>query len=151
MLRDLMYRYLLLLVLLLALAAAFTAPLFAQDYIRTINERTEGQRCLVLNGIFSGADSAYVQVYHDADELTSSVEVNTFSLTLGTYDHYIIKFTDQQRRVKYVYLIELSDNLTEFIPPIEVDFDRTGNIVLLKQSTGKPDFQEFDVGMSRKR
>jgi hypothetical protein len=126
-------------------------PLAAQDYARTLSQKAEGERSLLLTGLFSGADSVYVQVYHDGEELTSSVEFGTFTLTLGTFDYYVVKFTDARRRVKRLYIMELSDDMVEFFPPIEIDFDRTGNILLLKQSTGKPDWQEFDVGMSRKR
>ena len=138
---------------LLCLPLLLTVPdsAIAQDFTRTLSQKAEGERSLVLNGIFSGADSVYVQVYHDGEELTSSVELGTFSLTLGTYDYYVVKFTDAQRRVKRLYIVELSDDMVEFFPPLEVDFDRVGNILLLKQSTGKPDWQEFDVGMSRKR
>jgi hypothetical protein len=126
-------------------------PLAAQDYTRTLSQKQTNERSLLLTGLFSGADSVYVQVYHDGEELTSSVEFGTFTLTLGTFDYYVVKFTDARRRVKRLYIMELSDDMVEFFPPLEIDFDRTGNILLLKQSTGKPDWQEFDVGMSRKR
>jgi hypothetical protein len=138
--------------LFLALCTAATCTtLYGQDYTRTLSQKAEGERSLVINGLFSGADSVYVQVYHDGEELTSSVEFGTFTLTLGTFDYYVVKFTDARRRVKRLYIVELSDDMVEFFPPLEIDFDRTGNILLLKQSTGKPDWQEFDVGMSRKR
>jgi hypothetical protein len=126
-------------------------PLAAQDYTRTLSQKQTNERSLLLTGLFSGADSVYVQVYHDGEELTSSVEIGTFTLTLGTFDYYVVKFTDARRRTKRLYIVELSDDMVEFFPPLEIDFDRTGNILLLKQSTGKPDWQEFDVGMSRKR
>ena len=137
--------------LLLSIALfALCMEAMGQDYTRTLCEKTAGQRSLVLQGIFQSADSVYVQVYHDGLELNSSMEVGTFTMTLGTYDYYVLKFTDIDHRTKRIYIMELSDDMIEFYPPVEIDFDRTGNIVLLKQSTGKPDWQEFDVGMSRK-
>ena len=143
---------------LLLRAAALTAVMSlaamaasCQDFARTVNQRVEGERSLQLTGMLTGADTAYLQVYHDGDELYSASVFRTWSLPLGEQDYYVIKFTDGRRRVKYLYIMELSDDLVEFYPPIEIDFDRTGNLVLLKQSTGKPDWQEFDVGMSRKR
>lgn len=122
----------------------------AQDWTRTTADRAEGERRLVLSGTIAGADSAYLQVYHDGDELYENVIGRTWMLELGAHADYGLKFTDGQGRVKRIALHELSDDMVEFYPPIEVDFDRVGNLVLIKQSTGKPDWQEFDVGMSKK-
>lgn len=136
---------------LLPVLLLLSAGAHAQDWTRTTAARTEGERRLVLQGTLVGADTALLQVYHDGDELHSDVYVRTWSLTLGAEDQYWIKFTDGRGRVKRIALHELSDDMVEFYPPIEVDFDRAGNMVLLKQSTGKPDWQEFDVGLSRQR
>ncbi len=133
------------------LLMAISSTLSAQDWTRTESTRTYGERRLVLQGTFADADTALVQVYHDGDELHSEVYARTWSLTLGGQDQYWIKFTDGQGRVKRIAIHELSDDLVEFYPVIEVDFERIGNLVLIKQSTGKPDWQEFDVGLSRKR
>lgn len=128
-----------------------TGTVSAQDWTRTTTSRTYGVRQFVLNGTFTGSDTALVQVYHDGLELHSEPHARTFSLTLGEHDQYWVKFTDGKGRVKRIALHELSDDMVEFYPPIEVDFERAGNLVLIKQSTGKPDWQEFDVGLSRKR
>lgn len=137
---------------LLGLLLALLLPVaFGQDMTRTLSQRTQGERTLQLTGLFQGADTVLVQVYHDGEVLSDQVAVRTFSLTLGTFDYYVIKFTTADRRTKRVYILELSDDMVEFYPPIEVDFDRTGNLVLIKQSSGKPDWLEYDVGMSRKR
>jgi hypothetical protein len=138
-------KHLLLILLLLPLCAA------AQDPTRSVSERRMGQRTLVLTGSFAGNDSAYAQVYHDGREIFADMFVATFSFTLGTHDYYNIKFTDSKGRIKRIAIHELSDDMIEFYVPIEVDFDRLGNIVLIKQSHGKPDWIEFDVGMSRPR
>lgn len=138
-----------LLVLVVLLGVAFVAG--AQDFTYTTFERAEGQRTLKLTGILVGTDSAYLQLYHDGDALLETVVVNTWDLTLGTFDYYVAVFTDGRGREKRIYIIELSDDLVEFYPPVEVDFDRRGNLLLLKQSDGKPHWQEFDTGLSRKR
>lgn len=127
------------------------ADTMAQDPTRTVSERKPGQRTLVLNGTFVGADSAYGQVYHDGKEVLADYFVGTWALTFGTYDYYHIKFTDAKGRIKRISIHELSDDMVEFYPPIEVDFERMGNLVIIKQSHGKPDWIEYDVGMSRPR
>lgn len=134
--------------LIIALLATCTAS--AQDWTRTTAERVEGERKLVLTGTFTGADSAYVQVYHDGKELFADVFFRTWTLTLGEYTSYNLKFTDTAGAVKRLAIHELSDDMVEFYPPMEIDFLRTGNMVLIKPSTGKPDWMEFDVGLSRK-
>lgn len=121
----------------------------AQTTVETLSERTPGQRQLVLAGILSGSDSAYVQVYHDGEELMADVFVTTWTLTLASFDWYVIKFTDGRHRVKLLFVAELSDDLTEFYPPIEIDFDREGDLALIKKSHRKPQWLEIDVGMSR--
>jgi|GEM_PF-6799824 hypothetical protein len=126
-------------------------PLCAQDWTRTMVERKPGERKLVLTGILTGADTAYLQVYHDGDELLDEVVAGTWHLELGAYTTYELKFTDMLGRVKRLSVHELSDDMVEFYPPLEVDFDRQGNLVLLKPSNGKPDWLEYDVGLSRKR
>lgn len=135
----------------LLFALLLPALLPAQDLTRTVSERKPGQRSLVLSGTFVGADSAYAQVYHDGKEVYADTFVGTWHFTFGTHDHYQIKFTDTEGRVKRIAIHELSDDMVEFYPPIEVDFERLGNIVLIKQSHGKPDWVEYDVGMSRPR
>lgn len=132
--------------LLLALLVACTPT---QRTVLTETQHAPGQRALHLSGLFQDADSVYVQVYSDGQPVGEDVFVGTFQLTLSAYDDYVIVFTDARGRVKRVSIHELSDDLIEFYPPLEIDFGRTGNLVLIKQSTGKPDFQEIDVGMSR--
>lgn len=123
----------------------------AQDLTRTVSERRPGERGLYLTGVFSGSDSAYVQVYHDGRELLAEVMVHTWHLQLGGQEWYMVKFTDTRGRVKRLAVHELSDDLLEWYPPIEIDFDREGSLVLVKQSHGKPDWVEYDVGMSKRR
>lgn len=136
----------------LLLAFLLLAPeLYAQDVARTVSDRRPGQRSLTLTGIFSGSDSAYVQLYHDGKELHAAMYVHTFTITLSEHDYYNLKFTDTKGRVKRIAIHELSDDMVEFYIPFEVDFDREGNVVLIKQSHGKPDWIEYDVGMSRPR
>lgn len=129
---------------------AFATHASAQDWTRTTAERVPGERRLVLAGTIAGADSAYLQVYHDGKELYAEPIGRTWMLELGAYSYYSIKFTDPTGQIKRLYVHELSDDMVEFYPPMEVDFLRTGNLVLVKTSTGKPDWQEFDVGLSRK-
>jgi hypothetical protein len=121
----------------------------AQMLLITEVEHRNGERQLNLQGFFRDTDTAYVQVYHDGELVHEEVRIYTWALSLGTYENYTIKFTDQFHRVKRLYVIELSDNQIEFVPPIELDFGTAGNLVLLKQRDGKPDFLLFDVGMSR--
>lgn len=135
----------------LAIGALACLPLAAQDWGYTVFERTPGERALKLSGILVDADTAYLQLYHDGKVLHDGVILRTWDITLGTEDYYIVKFTDARGREKYLYIVELSDNLTEFYLPLEIDFARGGNLLLLKQSDGKPHYQEFDVGLSRKR
>lgn len=135
----------------LLLPLLLAACTHAQDITRTTTERIHGRRELMMTGLFVDADTVLVQVYHDGKELLSEPFTNTFSLALGTFTSYEIKFTDTRHRVKRLSLHELSDDMLEFYPPIEVDFSRQGNMVLIKQSNGKPDWIEFDVGLGRKR
>lgn len=121
-----------------------------QDWTRTTTQRAEGERKLVITGVFTGADTVLIQIYHDGKELHSDVYAGTFMLEFGTYRYYVVKFTDAQLRVKYLYILELSDDLVEFYPPVEIDFDRQGNMALIKPTNQKPDWQEFDVGLGRK-
>lgn len=123
----------------------------AQDRTRTLSDRRPGVRNFVLTGTFQDADTAYLQLYHDGRELHAEVYTHTFSLTLGEHDWYMVKLTDTRGRVKRIAIHEISDDMVEFYLPVEVDFGRAGNLVLIKQSVGKPDWMEFDVGLSRKR
>lgn len=123
----------------------------AQTPIITDTERREGERALHLNGLFSGADTVYMQVYHDGDLLHDTVCINTWQVALHTHDYYILKFTDRWQRTKRIHFVELSDDQLEFFPPIEIDFDARGNAVYIKQRDRKPDWIEYDVGLSRKR
>lgn len=122
----------------------------AQTLILTEAQHIKNERALTITGLFFDADTVLAQIYHDSDVVHEEVCINTFSFTLSQYHYYVLKFTDAQLRVKRIYIIELSDNQLEFMPPIEIDFSTTGNILYLKQRDGKLDFQEFDVGMSRK-
>lgn len=136
-----------LLPLLFVLLSTFSV---AQDWTRTTTQRAEGERKFVVTGVFTGADTVLVQVYHDGKELHSEAYAGTFMLEFGTYRYYVVKFTDVLLRVKYLYILELSDDLIEFYPPIEIDFERQGNMALIKPTNQKPDWQEFDVGLGRK-
>jgi len=113
----------------------------------------DGSTVLELRGLFSGSDTVFVQVFHDGEELTPEREVRIYSwaLTLGEYDYYDIKFTDEQGRVKYLSIHELCDGVIEYVPEIIIDFDRTGNLLLFKPSDGKPDFLQLDAGLSRRK
>jgi len=110
----------------------------------------DGTRSLELRGLFVGADTVLVQVYHDSDVLYEDVRTHTWSLTLGTYDWYSIKFTAQGGSEKYLHIHELCDGAIEYVPEIVIDFNRTGNLILYKPSDGKPDFLQLDVGLSRR-
>lgn len=123
----------------------------AQERVATLSERTPGQRQLVLTGTLAGADSAYLQVYSEGDELMGEVVVTTWTLTLSDRDWYVLQFTDAAGRIKRIHIAELSEDLVEFYPAIEVDFDREGNLALLKPSHRKPGWLEMDLGMSRPR
>lgn len=136
--------------LLSALILLATTVASAQTLILTEARHAPGQRILMVNGSFLDADSVYLQVYHDGDELYSEPVYVTWQLTLGEFEHYDLKFTDEQGRVKRISFHELSDNQIEDFPPIEVDFTTAGNVVYIKQRTGKLDWFEYDVGMSRK-
>lgn len=137
-----------LLFIVLLAGCAQMAP--AQTLVLTEAQHSTGDRALTITGLFHDADTVLVQIYHDSDVVHEEVCINTFSFTLGQYHHYVLKFTDAQLRVKRIYIVELSDNQLEWLPPIEIDFSTTGNVLYLKQRDGKLDFQEFDVGMSRK-
>jgi hypothetical protein len=121
----------------------------AQTLLETTVESRKGERVLNVQGFFRGADTALVQVYHDSDVLSEEVRFHTWAYTFGAYESYIVKFTDQAQRVKYLYILELSDDQIEFVPPIEVDFNVRGNLVMIKPRDRQPDFMLFDVGMSR--
>lgn len=135
-------------------AALLLATLARPQFIPVITEQEpspDGTSTLHLQGFFREADSVYVQVYHDSDVITEEVRFYTWALTLGTYPWYCIKFTDARGRVKYLWVLELSSAHIEFVPPIEIDFGRNGDLLLVKQSDGKPDFLMIDVGLGRKR
>lgn len=121
----------------------------AQTLLETTVESRKGERVLEVHGFFRGADTVLVQVYHDGEELTLESRIYTWAFRFGEFEHYIIKFTAGPGRVKYLYILELSDDQIEFVPPIEVDFNVAGNLVLVKPRDRQPDFMLFDVGMSR--
>lgn len=123
----------------------------AQVLLETQVEARKGERILNVQGFFRDADTVLVQVYHDSDVLTEEVRVLTWGFTLGAYESYILKFTDGRQRVKRLYILELSDDQVEFLPPIEVDFAVVGNLVLIKPRDRSPDFSLYNVGMSRKQ
>lgn len=125
----------------------------AQDITYTIYDRTPdfSSRRLNISGTFIGADTVYIQVYHEGNEITSDVAIMTFSITLGEFTTYLIKFTDSNHRVKTVAIHELGDGLIEFYPPLEIDFNRVGNLLLIKPSARKPYYIEYDVGMGRSK
>lgn len=138
-------------ILLLWGAPAFAGDAGAQTLLTTECLRKEGVRQLHLQGVFTDADSVLVQVYHDSDVLLEEVQYNGWSLTLGSFHSYTVKFTDAQRREKRLYILELSDDQVELVQGIEVDFSVVGNLALLKERDRQPDFLLFNVGTSRKR
>jgi hypothetical protein len=138
-------------ILLLWGAPAFAGAIQAQQLLTTECLRKEGVRQLHLQGVFTDADSVLVQVYHDSDVLLEEVQYNGWSLTLGSFHSYTVKFTDAQQRVKRLYIQELSDDQVELVQGIEVDFSVVGNLALLKERDRQPDFLLFNVGTSRKR
>lgn len=121
----------------------------AQTLLETDVESRKGVRKLHVQGFFRGADTVFAQVYHDGDALCDTILVRMWSFDLGAHESYSLKFTDGAHRVKRLYILELSDDQLEFVPPIEVDFDVPGNLVLIKPRDRQPDFMLFDVGMSR--
>lgn len=123
----------------------------AQTLLETTVESRKGERVLELQGFFRGADTVLVQVYHDSDVLKEEGRVHTWAYTFTDHEYYVVKFTADPGRVKYLYILELSDDQIEFVPPIEVDFNVAGNLVLIKPRDRQPDFMLFDVGMSRNR
>ena len=133
--------------LLLFLLLSVTAN--AQQLLESDVEVRKGVRSLTVQGFFRGADTVLVQVYHDSDVLGDTLMLRTWSLPLGAFESYWIKFSAGPHRVKRLYILELSDDQIEFLPPIEVDFDVPGNLVLIKPRDRQPDFMLFDVGMSR--
>lgn len=128
------------------LATAQAPPIITDQY-----PSPDGGRTLELRGLFAGADTVLVQVYHDSDLLAEEVRIYTWALALGTHDWYVIKFTAAGHRVKYLYILELADGVIEYVPEITIDFDREANLLLLKPASGKPDFLQYDVGLARKR
>ena len=123
----------------------------AQVFLETQVEAKKGERVLNVQGFFRDADTVLVQVYHDGDVLAEEVRIFTWAFTLGAFESYTLKFTDGRHRVKRLYILELSDDQVEFVPPIEVDFDVPGNLVLIKERDRQPDFLLYNVGMSRKK
>lgn len=123
----------------------------AQVPMEVVADRRPGERSLMITGMLTGADSAYLQVYHDEMELHADIYVHTFSITLGTYDWYMLRFTDPDGRVKRVAIHGISDDMVQFLPPIEVDFDREGDLVLVQPSARKPMWLELDTRLSRRR
>lgn len=120
-------------------------------WVETVHRRTlpGEERQLVLSGSFVGADTVYIQMYHDGELITDNFKVGTFTITLSEFDTYEIKFTDTQKRVKRISVHELGDNMIEFYPPREIDFERVGNIVLIKPDAKRYDFAELDAGDNR--
>lgn len=123
----------------------------AQTLILTEAQAHKGERSLSITGSFVDADTALVQVYHDGDLVAEEIRLYTWAFELTSFDYYVLKFTDAKKRVKRLYIMELSDDQLEFVPPIEIDFGVVGNLVLLKQRDRKLDFLQFDVGMSRRQ
>lgn len=135
---------------LIALALyALCSTVGAQDWLRTETAYAEGRQRLQVSGKFIESDTVFVQVYHDGKELSSGLFVSSFTVVVDNADYCILKFTDRLRRVKRVSFFEISDDMVEFVPPFEVNFKRAGNLVYVKTSVGRPDFQEFDTGTSR--
>lgn len=113
-------------------------------------DRPEDRR-LVLSGKYVDADTVLVQIYHDGEETVEpTITYGIFTITLSEFDSYDIKFTDTQKRVKRITVRELGDRMIEFYPPMEIDFDRIGNYVLIKPDAKLPDYAELDVGVNRK-
>jgi len=127
-----------------------SAPAPGQVFVETLDFHTPGERQLLLQGIFQDADTVLLQVYHHGEELLMEPRVNTFQVTLGAHEAYVLKFTDQRHRVKQLYIQELSDDMIEFYPPLVIAFNRPGNLQLRKSSDGRPGWWEEDVGSSRK-
>lgn len=134
----------LLLLCLPLLSHAQGTPILTETY-----PSPDGSRTLDMRGLFENADTVLVQVYHDGDLIHEDVRIYTWAITLGEYQYYTLKFTDEKHRVKYLYIIELGDNVIEYVGEIIINFKREGNLLLLKPSDGKPDFMQIDVGLSR--
>lgn len=128
---------------------------FGQDWTWTETkwervERPEDRR-LVLTGKYFDADTVLVQIYHDGEATVEPTPTyGIFTITLSEFDSYDIKFTDTRGRIKRITIRELGDRMIEFYPPMEIDFDRVGNYVLIKPDAKLPNYAELDVGVNRK-
>ncbi len=110
-----------------------------------------GEERLFLTGKFLDADTVYIQVYHDGENAVDPiVAYGTFHMELGEFAQYEIVFTDTYNREKRISIHELGDRLIEWYPPMEIDFDRLGNYILIKPDAKLPQYAEIHVGMSRK-
>lgn len=136
--------------LLLPLLLPFCARAQSIPLITNVYPSPDGTSTLELRGLFHDADTVLVQVYHDSDVITEEVRIYTWAIALGQYPWYVLKFTADHQRVKYLYIFELNSSGIEYVPEITIDFAREGNLLLYKPSDGKPDFLQFDVGLSRK-
>lgn len=139
--------------LLLLLFLPLFLPSQAQDipFITEAIESGDGSRSLHLRGTFKAADSVFVQVYHDDDALYGEPAYGFWELTLSEYNWYAIKFTNTRKQVKYLWVMELSDDQHEFVDPIVVDFNRDCNLILRKTSNRRPDFMLEETGLGRER
>lgn len=109
-----------------------------------------GQRALLLNVVVHGADSVGVEIICDGERIHEDRYGTAFQLKLGACDDYQVLLRAGDR-LKRLSIHELSDDMVEVVPMLEVDMDRDGNLVLVKPSNGKDGFELIDVGMSRKR
>lgn len=131
---------------LLATACTVQQPL----PLATEFEHAPGQRALLLNLVVHDADSVGVTIICDGERIHEDRYGSSFQLKLGACEDYQILMRAGDR-LKRLSIHELSDDLVEVLPMLEVDMDRTGNLVLVKPSNGKDGFELIDVGMSRER
>lgn len=122
----------------------------SQRIVITEADHAPGKRSLLLNILVHDADSVYVRVYSDGERLLDDVYGSSFQLQLGTYVDYQVLISDGER-TKRLSIHELSDDMVEVYPLLEVDMNRTGNLLLIKPSSGKYGWIEMDVGMSRRK
>lgn len=104
---------------------------------------------LIISGIFLGADTVLVQVYHGTVKSTESVEVHAYTVTLTEYEHYTVKFTDKRGRMKLIHIPCVGCGMIEIPPSIDVDFTVIGDIILWKENARREGFDVLDSGLNK--
>lgn len=106
---------------------------------------------LTLTGEFIDADTVQIRVYHDNKMVAESQEVYSYAIELMEYKSYVIVFNDSKGREKRLWIPYTGDNLVEIAPPIDVEFNALGDLVIVKENARKKGFDLYDVGLFRKK